>query len=113
LVAKEYCACTVDGNGVLILSEFAGAASQLHRGALMVNPYDREGVADAIYRAYKMERRERAERMQRLRRSVQNNDVFRWVSSFLQAGIEQRLEDFPRQEVYVDAFDEGFWGEVY
>jgi trehalose 6-phosphate synthase len=54
LVAKEYCACTVDDNGVLILSEFAGAARQLGKGALLVNPYDIEGTADAIYSAYIM-----------------------------------------------------------
>jgi trehalose-6-phosphate synthase len=45
LVAKEYCACTIDDEGVLILSEFAGAAAQLGRSALLVNPYDMEGVA--------------------------------------------------------------------
>lgn len=50
LVAKEYCACS-DDDCTLILSEFAGAAQQLQRGALLVNPYDIEGVADAIYRA--------------------------------------------------------------
>jgi trehalose 6-phosphate synthase/phosphatase len=51
LVAKEYCACSIEEECVLILSEFAGAAAQLQRGALLVNPYDIEGVADAIYRA--------------------------------------------------------------
>jgi trehalose 6-phosphate synthase len=112
LVAKEYCACNNDGNGVLILSEFAGAAAQLQRGALLVNPYNREAVAEAIYQAYKMDPQERAERMQRLRRNVASSDVFRWVSSFLQAGIAQELSAFPQQEADGDAFDEEFWGEV-
>ncbi|HKI99219.1 MAG TPA: trehalose-6-phosphate synthase [bacterium] len=112
LVAKEYCAATVDGNGVLILSEFAGAASQLRRGALLVNPYNREAMAEAIYQAYKMDPQERAERMQRLRRNVANSDVFRWVSSFLQAGISQELADFPQQEVDPEVFDEEFWSEI-
>jgi alpha,alpha-trehalose-phosphate synthase [UDP-forming] len=112
LVAKEYCAATVDGNGVLILSEFAGAAAQLHRGALLVNPYNREAMAEAIYQAYRMDPQERAERMQRLRRNVANSDVFHWVSSFLQAGIAQELADFPQQEVDPEAFDEEFWGEI-
>ncbi|MEE8433340.1 MAG: trehalose-6-phosphate synthase [bacterium] len=110
LVAKEYCA--VNSDGVLVLSEFAGAAHQLHRGALLVNPYDLEGVADAIYQAYKMDPRERTERMSRLRRIVQQQDVFRWVSSFLQAGIEQNLADFPQQAVDSDSFDETFWAEI-
>ena len=57
LVAKEYCAAKVDEDGVLILSEFAGAADQLgptarSRGAMLVNPYDTEGVADAIHQAF-------------------------------------------------------------
>jgi trehalose 6-phosphate synthase len=112
LVAKEYCAASTDGNSVLILSEFAGAASQLRRGAIIVNPYDQRGVAEAIYQAYKMERQERIERMQRLKRNIQNNDVFRWVGSFLEAGTDQKLTDFPIQEPYSDGFDEEFWGEL-
>ena len=111
LVAKEYCAVNGDGKGVLVLSEFAGAAHQLHRGALLVNPYDLEGVADAVYQAYKMDPQERTERMDRLRRNVQQQDVFRWVSSFLQAGIEQNLADFPQQALDTDAFDDTFWAE--
>jgi len=111
LVAKEYCACSVDGNNALILSEFAGAAAQLQRGALLVNPYDHIGVAEAIHTAYLMKPEERAERMARLRRNVQTQDVFRWVRSFLQAGFEMDLSAFPQREVVEDAFDEYFWGE--
>ena len=54
LVAKEYCASSLEENGVLILIEFAGAVAQLQKGALIVNPYDFEGIASAIYRAYTM-----------------------------------------------------------
>ena len=50
LVCKEYCASSPN-EGVLILSEFAGAAEQLKNGAIMVNPFDLDGVADAIYQA--------------------------------------------------------------
>jgi trehalose 6-phosphate synthase len=95
LVAKEYCACSVDGNNVLVLSEFAGAAVQLRRGALLVNPYDMEGVADAIYRAFKMDAGERQERMRRMKKAVRENDIFEWVESFLQAGTAADLDDFP------------------
>ena len=49
LVAKEYCASNTEQSGVLILSEFAGAASQLRKGAILVNPYNIEEVSDAIY----------------------------------------------------------------
>jgi trehalose 6-phosphate synthase len=93
LVAKEYCAANIDKNGVLILSEFAGAATQLSRNALVVNPYDIEGVANAIYRAYDMSMSERKLRMQRLRKSVAKRDVFWWVDFFLWAAITHNLDD--------------------
>ncbi len=79
LVAKEYCASSVDNNGVLILSEFTGAAEQLAKGAIMVNPYDLEGTADAIYTAYIMDAEERRRRMRTLRAEVRRNDVKRWL----------------------------------
>ncbi|HEU4329013.1 MAG TPA: trehalose-6-phosphate synthase [Roseiflexaceae bacterium] len=84
LVAKEYCACSIE-DGVLILSEFAGAADQLGQGALLVNPYDIEGVADAIARACSMPEAERQERMRTLRRLVRQCDVFWWVDTLLAA----------------------------
>ena len=96
LVAKEYCACSIEEDCVLILSEFAGAAAQLQRGALLVNPYDIEGVADAIYRAYTMADDERRNRMRRLRRGVRECDIFWWVDTYLQAAIERDLSDYPQ-----------------
>jgi trehalose 6-phosphate synthase len=83
LVAKEYCACSVENNGVLILSEFAGAADQLGEKALLVNPYDIEKTADTIYRAFTMPLEERQQRMQWLRNQVQKNDVHRWLRYFV------------------------------
>ena len=89
LVAKEYCAAKTDKCGVLILSEFAGAASQLWRNALLVNPYDIEGTASAIYRASEMSSSECQLRMQRLRKSIAKRDVFWWADRFLQATVEE------------------------
>jgi trehalose-6-phosphate synthase len=85
LVAKEYCAASIDEDSVLILSEFAGAAAQLRRGALLVNPYDIEGVADAIRIAASMDPAERRARMRRLRHAIHRYDVFWWVDAFLSA----------------------------
>jgi len=82
LVAKEYCASSIDNHGVLILSEFAGAAAQLAKGALMVNPFDLDGTADAIYAAYLMPEEERAQRMKVLRAEVRRYDVKQWVNWF-------------------------------
>jgi len=83
LVAKEYCASCVEDLGVLILSEFAGAASSLDVGAILVNPYNREETADAIYHAFHMDDDEQRERMRKLRASVRKNDIFRWVDQFV------------------------------
>jgi len=83
LVAKEYCAASVEGNGVLILSEFAGAADRLGKGAVLVNPYDIEGTADAIYAAFTMPHDERIRRMTLLQAEIRRNDVYRWVERFV------------------------------
>lgn len=85
LVSKEYCAASVDNNGVLILSEFAGAADQLGKWALLVNPYDEEGTADAIYAAFNMDAAERRRRMRLMRASIARNNVHRWVEWFVEA----------------------------
>jgi len=65
LVAKEYCACRIDNDGVLILSQFAGAAEQLKPDALLVNPYDVEQMATRSSRrsAWRGERMTRMKRM--------------------------------------------------
>ena len=82
LVAKEYVACRHDEDGVLILSEFAGAADEL-RNALLVNPHDIEGIKEAMLQAIEMPKRERSTRMRALRRRVRENDVARWSQTFL------------------------------
>jgi trehalose 6-phosphate synthase len=100
LVAKEYCACSVE-EGVLILSEFAGAAAQLQEGALLVNPYHVDETADAIYEAFTMDGDERRRRMGIMRDAVKQSDVFLWVDSFLQAAFGKDLHDFPPVQDYV------------
>lgn len=108
LVAKEYCACSIEEDCMLILSEFAGAAAQLQGGALLVNPYDIEGVADAIRRAFDMNLAERRARMRRLRRAIREQDVFWWVESFLRAAIAKDLSAFPLPADYVPRNDMGY-----
>jgi len=84
LVAKEYVAARVDDDGVLVLSEFAGAAEEL-REAVTVNAYDVEALADGIRRALTMEPAERRARMRAMRRRVSAYDVHRWASHFVRA----------------------------
>lgn len=101
LVAKEYCACHIKDDGVLILSEFAGSAAQFQNHALLINPHDIEGVAQAIHRAYKMSLEEKLSRMSAMRKIVSENTIFWWVDSFLRASLAKKLQDFPTQEEYI------------
>jgi trehalose 6-phosphate synthase/phosphatase len=84
LVAKEFAASRVDEDGVLILSEFAGAAAEL-QGAMTVNPYDVHTFADTIQRALSMPVEERRARMRALRGRVCTHDVFAWADQFMDA----------------------------
>jgi trehalose 6-phosphate synthase len=84
LVAKEYVASRIDNRGVLLLSEFAGAADEL-ASAVRINPHDIDGMKDAIMRAIEMPAAEQGRRMRALRRKVLENDVARWSASFLAA----------------------------
>jgi trehalose 6-phosphate synthase len=89
LVAKEYVATRADNRGVLVLSEFTGAADEL-RQAVRVNPHDIDGVKDAIMSAIEMPPVEQGRRMRALRRRVLENDVNAWSSSFLAALADAR-----------------------
>jgi trehalose 6-phosphate synthase/phosphatase len=84
LVAKEYVAAQLENDGVLILSEMAGAADELQE-ALLVNPFDVEAVAEALHRAIVMSDDERRARMSALRDRVRANDVHTWVRRFVDA----------------------------
>jgi trehalose 6-phosphate synthase len=87
LVAKEYVACRSDLGGALVLSEFTGAAAELHQ-AYLVNPHDTERVKDAIEAALNQPIEEGRRRMRALRRQVLTHDVDRWARSFLDALAE-------------------------
>jgi trehalose 6-phosphate synthase/phosphatase len=91
LVAKEFVAARDDHDGVLILSTFAGASRELIE-ALLVNPYDIRQTANAILQALDMDREERRERMQLMRRTVKENNVYRWAGRMLMdaARVRQR-----------------------
>ncbi|WP_205314474.1 alpha,alpha-trehalose-phosphate synthase (UDP-forming) [Nocardioides houyundeii] len=83
LVAKEYIACRFDGQGALVLSEFAGAANEL-RQAWLINPYDINGMKAALLDAYNASPRELARRMKAMRKTVVEHDVKAWADSFLE-----------------------------
>jgi trehalose 6-phosphate synthase len=101
LVAKEYCASSTDTDGVVILSEFAGASSQFYKHALLVNPNDIEGIADAIYQACHMAPDERKKRMQALQKIVKKSDIYWWVDAFLTAVFSHNLETLRPLKDYI------------
>ncbi|WP_445258307.1 alpha,alpha-trehalose-phosphate synthase (UDP-forming) [Nocardioides aurantiacus] len=82
LVAKEYVACRFEDDGALVLSEFAGAADEL-RQAYLVNPYDINGMKATMMQAHRAQPKERSKRMRAMRRTVAENDVAHWASTFL------------------------------
>jgi trehalose 6-phosphate synthase len=94
LVAKEFVAAREDLGGVLVLSELAGAAQELH-DAVIINPYDVESFADGLELALGMSEGEKHRRMRALRRVVAGRDVFRWASDILE-GLEAPTSWPPR-----------------
>jgi trehalose 6-phosphate synthase len=84
LVAKEYVVTRYDQTGVLVLSEFTGAARELS-SALLVNPHDIDGLAATLDTALRLSPTEQRERMGALRRIVKRHDVFHWAQGFLGA----------------------------
>ncbi|WP_367948834.1 trehalose-6-phosphate synthase [Microbacterium sp. NC79] len=82
LVAKEYVAARGSNGGVLVLSEFAGAADQL-QGALLINPHDIDGMKEAIMAAIDMPHAEQTRRMRAMQRRLKRDDVAAWAEAFL------------------------------
>jgi trehalose 6-phosphate synthase/phosphatase len=82
LVAKEYVACQRRAEGVLLLSEFAGAAAEMGE-AFLVNPYDEEGTAEVLEKILDLPAEDRRERMAALHRRVHRNTVFAWSERFV------------------------------
>lgn len=82
LVAKEYVAARVDGQGALVLSEFAGAAAELPQ-AFLCNPHDLDAVKDTLERAVRVTDAEAHDRMRAMREHLRQHDVHKWAEDFL------------------------------
>jgi trehalose 6-phosphate synthase/phosphatase len=102
LVAKEFVASSVSRTGVLILSELAGAASELNE-ALLVNPTDIKDIASSIEKALNMPLQEQRNRMVLMQRRLQEYDVVKWVTDFLEQLKETKKE---QQKLTVKTLDE-------
>lgn len=92
LVAKEFVASRFDNRGVLILSQFAGAAHEL-ADSLLVNPFSIDEMADAIARALAMPEEEQTRRMRRLREAVEENNIYRWAGKFLSTLLKIEVQE--------------------
>jgi len=90
LVAKEFIGAKWDESGVLILSQFTGAAREL-KDALIVNPYDTEQMAEAIRLALEMDPAEKRARMQRMREAVKEKNIYRWAGDLISSLSQIRL----------------------
>ena len=86
LVAKEFVASRNNNDGALILSRFAGASHELH-GAIIVNPYDIERMADAIKLALEMTPEEKCQRMKQMRQVVLTQNIYSWAATLLKTLI--------------------------
>jgi len=93
LVAKEFVAARDDNSGVLILSRFAGASREL-KDALIVNPYDIEQMADALYYSLTMPKAEVGERMTRMREDLHENNIYKWAANLTGELMKLRMDDF-------------------
>jgi trehalose-6-phosphate synthase len=104
LVAKEYVASRIDGDGALILSAFTGAACEL-TDALIVNPFAVDEIAEAIHYALKMPSAERRRRMARMRAAVSANNIYRWAGKIVQtlSGLARDVVTTP-QEITDESF---------
>jgi len=83
LVAKEFISSRQNEDGTLVLSQFAGAARELEGSALLINPYNIEEMADALYEAATMPHEEQTTRMSRMREIVRENNIFKWATDFI------------------------------
>ena len=91
LVAKEYVACQVENNGVLILSEMAGAAAELNE-ALIINPVDNIEMAEAIFNALEMKLEDKQSRLERMKNRISNYNVFTWAFDFFNQTYDTKEE---------------------
>jgi len=82
LVAKEFLSSRSDERGMLVLSQFAGAAREL-TDAILINPYDHDQFSDGMFDALNLPEEERSKRIVKMRQVVQQNNIFRWAGKIL------------------------------
>jgi trehalose 6-phosphate synthase len=104
LVAKEFVASRSDGDGVLILSSFTGAARELI-AALLVNPFSADQMAEAVRCALTMPAAERKQRMRRMRKVVRERNIYDWAAGVMQSigQVDAAESGWPEEEPWMKA----------
>ena len=92
LVAKEYVLTCNEDKGMLLLSKFTGAAKDLSK-AMLINPYDTEGSADALYAALTMSPEEKTKRNLQMREILKENNIYKWAMKFVRNTIQWNEDD--------------------
>ncbi len=88
LVAKEYAICNKPDRGMLLLSKFTGAAKDM-KSAMLINPYDTEGSAVALYHALTMDPKEKQKRNMELKKVLAKNNIYQWGIQFIQDTVAE------------------------
>jgi trehalose-6-phosphate synthase len=109
LVSKEFVASRIDEDGVLILSQFTGAAREL-KDALLVNPFSVEEGANAYHSALQMLPEERRRRMVKMRAAVEHNNVYRWAGRLLSELVNIEFPQYSPEESSEPA--SGRWADL-
>ena len=91
LVAKEYAICNESDKGMLLLSKFTGAAKDM-KSAMLINPYDIEGSAIALYHALSMDPKEKEKRNKELKTVLAENNIYSWGMKFIQNTMSESGE---------------------
>ncbi len=101
LVAKEYVACQVENEGVLILSEMAGAADELSE-AILINPFDHIEMAEAIATALTMDPTEKHERLEKMKYRIIHYNVFSWAFDFFNQTFDIKQQQHSMKTTFID-----------
>ncbi len=101
LVAKEYIACQIENEGVLILSEMAGAAAELNE-ALIINPADNNEISDAIFKALEMGPDEKHSRLRKMQNRISSYNVFTWAFDFFNQAFETKEQQKLMNVKFID-----------
>ena len=101
LVSKEYIACQIENEGVLILSEMAGAAAELNE-ALIINPVDNNEISDAIFKALEMRPDEKHSRLIKMQNRISSYNVFTWAFDFFNQAFETKEQQKSMNVKFID-----------